>query len=216
MAKSNEHSAPAEDVSRQSAVRCVSLWIVSHLIGAFWGLKVTGLEHLPLRGPVIIASNHVSWWDGPVVIAAAGPERYVRFLSKIELFRTPVLGWFLREVGMVPVDRAKGDVQAIRAAVQMVRRGEMLAVFPEGTRSKAGLPGRPKPGVGFLARESGAPVIAARVRGTERFFRFPRLEVRFGPPMRYEEPAAAASEARAGRKQCHDFAQAVMDRIFAL
>lgn len=196
-------------MSRPPLLRRASQRLIHAFVGAFWGLKVSGLEHVPMRGPVIIASNHVSWWDGPVLILGTGSERYLRFLTKAEIFRVPALGWFLKQVGMLPLDR-KADVSAIRSAVDFLHRDGMLGLFPEGTRSKTGLPGRPKAGVGFLARESGAPVIPARLINTDKSLSFRPFEVRFGPALRFPEIADA------GREQCQAFSQAVMDRIFSL
>jgi 1-acyl-sn-glycerol-3-phosphate acyltransferase len=173
-------------------------------------MKVTGLEHLPETGPYIVASNHISWWDGPMIIIASGPRRYVRFLGKIELFQTPVLGWFMRQVGMIPLNRDKVDVQAIRAAIELVKDGAELALFPVGTRAKPGVVRGPKAGVGLLARETGAPVIPARVIDTDKFLRFHAFEVRFGPPLRYPEGSDG------GRERYLEFAREVMNRISAL
>ncbi|MBI4677094.1 MAG: 1-acyl-sn-glycerol-3-phosphate acyltransferase [Elusimicrobia bacterium] len=202
---------------RPTLVRRLSQAMASALARSFWRLEVKGLENVPREGPLIVASNHVSVCDGPMLTIALGQGRCLRFLAKTELFRVPLLGWWLEEVGNIPVDRGRGDVPAMRAAVEMVRRGGCLGVFPEGTRGVGGAtpgrrPGQPravKPGVGFLARETGARVVPARLVNTDRFPAPHRIEVRFGEPMKFEGDAG-------DRSACQDFAHALMERINTL
>lgn len=173
-----------------------------------WRFKITGLEHVPAQGPVILAGNHVSNLDGPLLAMAAVPTRYLRGLGKKELFQVPILAWFLRNNGYVPLDRS-GDIGAMRWAVELLKSGGCMQIFPEGTRSKDGRPGPPKAGLGFLAGRTGASVVPTHVVNTDRFLRLARLEVRFGPAMRFEgDPADRAA--------CLDFGRRVMERIFAL
>jgi len=179
------------------------------LLFTIWRLKVAGLEHIPRQGAAIVACNHVSNVDPPLVGFCAFPVRSLRYLAKAELFRVPLLGWFLREAGAIVVHRRRADVAAVRAALEVLSRGRCLLIFPEGTRSKDGRPGRPKTGVGFLAGKSGAPVVPARVVNTDRFLSLRRLEVRFGEPLRF-------SGNPADRSQCQAFAHLVMERIFSL
>ena len=179
------------------------------LMMTFWRLQVSGLEHVPERGAFIIASNHISFIDPPLVGWAALPVRSLRYLAKRELFRIPLLGWFMRNVGVIPLDRGRADVGAVRTALEVLGRGRGLLVFPEGTRSKDGQPGRPRGGVGFLAGKSGAPVVPARVVNTDRFFIFRQLTVRFGEPLRFSGDPA-------DRGQCQAFAELVMQRVFSL
>src|SRR5690606_35888516 len=108
-----------------------------------------GIENIPAAGPAIIACNHVSYLDPPLLGSAL--SRPVRFLGKYELFTIPALGAFLRSVQCLPVRRGSLDIRAVRASLAVLRRGEVLGIFPEGTRYKlAGL--RPfYQGVGWLA-----------------------------------------------------------------
>lgn len=190
-------------------IRRVSHKIFYAVVSSVWTLKVKGIENVPTEGPLIIAFNHVSWWDGPIAVVGVGFTRCLRFAGKAELFSIPILGWFLKAVGMFPLNRGKSDVQAIRTAVDLIRQGGSLGLFPEGTRSKTGAIGRPKAGVGFLARETGAPVVPARLINTDKVFRFCPLEVRFGSPIKFEGGAG-------DRAECQAFAQKVMDRIAVL
>jgi len=177
------------------------------LLGAVWGVKVTGLDLVPRSGPLIAAFNHASLLDGPLVSAAIAPARQPRFLGKKELFRYPLLGWFMRNGGAIPLDRGTGDHAAMRAALGILERGGSIALSPEGTRVKPGQVRPPKAGVSFLAAKTGARVVPIHLVGTAEFpCRFP-LEVRFGSPL----PAPAE-----GREAASSFARALMDAIYAL
>ncbi|MDE2038796.1 MAG: 1-acyl-sn-glycerol-3-phosphate acyltransferase [Elusimicrobia bacterium] len=172
------------------------------------GVDVEGLAHLPETGPAIIAAApHTAYLDGPLLAVAAAPRRCVWALTKAEVFKVPVLGRFLRRVGTIALDR-RGDLKAMRAALELLENGGCLLVFPEGTRSKAGAPGRAKAGVGFLAARSRAPVVPARLLGVARFPR-ERLGVRFGAPQRL-------ADGDADRDACQRFADGIMARAILL
>lgn len=179
------------------------------LLRWIWRLKVAGLENLPRQGAAIVACNHVSNTDPPVIGFAAYPVRSLRYLAKVELFRMPVVGWFMPRVGAIPLDRSRSDLTAVRTAVSVLEKGRCLVIFPEGTRYKAGRPGKPKAGVGFLAGKTGVPVVPARIVNSDRFLGLKPLEVRFGPPLRFDGDPA-------DRRQCQDFAHMVMDTVFSL
>lgn len=176
------------------------------------GLSIEGLQNLPASGPLIVAGNHVSVIEGPLVGYAVGRVRLPSFIAKEELFRFPPLAWTLRELGCIPLDRGgRGDVKALRGALTVLGSGGCMIVFPEGTRSKDGKPLKPKAGVGLLARQSGAAVVPVRARNTlsavsgERPYR-----LTFGAPLR------APADPPDPRAADQAFAEAVMAAIFAL
>lgn len=177
------------------------------------GLEVRGLEHLPRSGPVLVAGNHVSLIDGPLVGAVIGRARMPSFMVKREMFAFPPMAWTLRRLGGIPIDRGArgGDLKALRATLGALKAGGCLVVFPEGTRSRDGRPLKPKSGVGLLARLSGAPVVPVRAVNTESAFSGERpFRLSFGPALtapRDPQDARAADQA---------FAEAVMNRIFEL
>ena len=182
--------------------------LVSALAGAVWGLRVTGLARVPRSGPLLVACNHVSLADPPLLAAAIGPARRPRFLGKKELFSYPLVGRFFRAVGGIPLDRSGADLGAMRAALAVLEGGGAVALFPEGTRVHPGQSRAPKLGVSFLSAKTGSPVLPARVVGTSGFPWSRPLEIRFGAPL----PAAKDE----GRLAARAYARSVMDAIESL
>lgn len=146
-----------------------------------WGrMAVTGLEHLPQSGPVLLAGNHDSYWD-PVAVGVAGlGHRQVKALAKSSLWK-PGLGPILTGMGQIPIDRGKGDAGALEQAIAALRAGACIGVFPEGTRSK-GKELRARSGFGRLAQAvPEAEVVCVAITGTTDVARFPkRPEVNVG------------------------------------
>lgn len=142
----------------------VARFLVRIFLYVFCRFRVAGRDNLPDTGPVVLVSNHVSWWD-PVIIACAF-QRRVRFMAKEELFKIPFLGWFLRVIGCVPVRRGKSDRSAIKAALEVLEKGEVLGLFPEGRRSKTGELLKPQGGAAMLALKSGACILPVACLGT--------------------------------------------------
>ncbi len=146
-------------------------------------LRDPGRNLIPASGPVILAANHTSDWDPPVLGIASSRIPY--YMAKAELFRKPLVRRLLTWVGAFPLNRRDADTGAIRTALEILGRGEVLAMFPEGTRSRDGLLRSARPGVSMLARRSGAPVVPTYISGTARPLR--GLTVAFGPPVTPEE-----------------------------
>ncbi len=189
-------------------LRIFSEDLVRGLMTAIWGIKVTGLENVPLEGPLIIACNHVSLIDPPLMSVTVASRRRPFGIGKKELFEKPLLGWWLRNTGNIRLDRSGDATSAMRAALDLLGKGGCLAIFPEGTRVKPGEKRPPKAGVAFLSARSGAPVVPVRVLGTAEFpLRFP-LEVRIGAPL-----APPKSE---DRETGLAYAKSVMESIHSL
>ena len=163
----------------------------------------TGREHArPVRGGLIVASNHRSFLD-PFVVGGCLPwRRPMNYVAKIELFRRPLQGWILSRLGAFPIRRGESDEEAMETARMIVERGGTVCIFPEGTRIRRGTLGEPKRGVGRLALQTGAPVIPTAVIGTENVrrgwrVRPRRVRVRLGRAMTFpqaEEPSPALAE----------------------
>jgi 1-acyl-sn-glycerol-3-phosphate acyltransferase len=160
-------------------------------------LEVSGLEHLPAEGPVLLAGNHDSYWDPIAVGVAARPRRQIHALAKSSLWK-PVLGRILDGMGQIPIERGKGDAHAMDRAIAELRAGACIGIFPEGTRSK-GTELRARSGFGRMAQAvPEARVLCVAITGTTdipRFPKRPRVAIRFFVPAEGglrdgEEPAA--------------------------
>lgn len=166
--------------------------ILPLLLRRLFAFQVTGLEHLPARGPYIVAANHANYLDG-VVLATALPRK-ISFLVMPRVYRaTPLHPYFHDHVGSIPVSLAGPDPGAIRRALRVLEQGGVIGIFPEGPFSQHGRLVRGQPGVALVALRSGVPVVPAGISGTfhalaaRRFF-VPRrvpLGVRFGKPLRF-------------------------------
>jgi 1-acyl-sn-glycerol-3-phosphate acyltransferase len=155
-------------------------------IVAWWGrLEVSGLEVLPADGPLLLAGNHDSYWDPIAVGLAARPVRQIHALAKASLWKVKPVGWVLNGMGQIPIDRGRGDAGAMDRAVEGLRRGICIGVFPEGTRSQ-GAQLRARGGIGRLAEAvPEAQVVCCSIAGTvdvPRFPHRPRVRVRFFRP----------------------------------
>ena len=128
--------------------------------------KIFGIENVPKTGGVIIASNHASYLDPPAVGASTRRTRMTHFMARDTLFVKPLMGAFLRRVCVIPLDRDRVDIKAMKTAIQLLRDGASVALFPEGTRSVDGTLQPPKPGIGFLVAKGGAPVVPVYVHGS--------------------------------------------------
>lgn len=157
---------------------------VCRLIGrSVLRIRVEGLENAPKSGPLIVVANHLSNADPPIVVGWLTPAlgRPMHILAKEALFVGPV-GVFLRANGVTPVRSGGSDVEAYRAARQILDRGDVLCIFPEGTRSYTGLLGEAKLGVAMLASRSDVPILPVGISGTDKFLgrgqRLPRIGAR--------------------------------------
>jgi glycerol-3-phosphate dehydrogenase (NAD(P)+) len=194
------------DRARTRGVNPVLYWVVRAILQPFFHLyfrlRREGREHIPARGPVILAANHRSFLD-PFVIAVMA-RRPIHFVAKKEIFVIhPVITWLLNSLGAFPIDRGASDQQAMATAKAVLERGDAVLMFAEGTRIRPGALGRPKRGVGRLALETGAPVVPVAVHGTEAVrrgwrFRPHKVSIRAGRVLtfpRVERPSPALAGA---------------------
>jgi 1-acyl-sn-glycerol-3-phosphate acyltransferase len=189
--------------TRPSAIYLLIGFLTWPLIRFVFRLRARGVENLPQEGGFVLAANHLSNFDPWPLGMPLLPKRWLRFMGKSELFWPP-LGWILRAGGAFPVRRGEGDLSAIATAVELVRAGEIVVMFPEGTRRKKGLVKKYQPrahtGAARIALTAGAPLVPARIAGTDRLLRVGPFEVVYGPPLplddlREREPREAAQEA---------------------
>jgi 1-acyl-sn-glycerol-3-phosphate acyltransferase len=178
--------------------------------------RITGAENVPRVGPVILASNHVSYLDPPVV--GVGIWRPCAYLAKEELFHHRLFGWYLRKLNAFPVQRGAADRAALKRALEVLEQGMPLVLFPEGTRSEDGELQEPQMGVGMIAYRSGAPVVPAYVEGTGRVlgrsggFHPHPIAVTYGTPLHFQ----AAEGEKPGRAEYEAAARQVMAAIAGL
>jgi 1-acyl-sn-glycerol-3-phosphate acyltransferase len=173
-------------------------------------LRARGVEHLP-EGGFVLAANHTSNFDPWPLGIPLLPKRQLRFMAKSELFN-PVLGPIIRAGGAFKVRRGEGDIEAVRTAVELVKEGEIVVMFPEGTRREKGLRkkhvARAHTGAARIALGARAPLVPAAIKGTDQLSRLGPLRVAFGEPLDLSDleglDVKSASEAATER---------LMDRI---
>ena len=179
--------------------------------GIFLRTKVIGAENIPATGGFILASNHMANWDPPFL--GTFSPRIVNFMGKEELFKNPIMAAICRGLHVFPVKRGAADKAAIKTAVKILKSGERLGIFPEGTRSKTGKLGKAESGVSLIAAMTKAPIIPAAIVNTDKIFsaavKFPRLAVVYGTPIKFEGNAK-------DKEQLANFAQLLMSEIAKL
>jgi 1-acyl-sn-glycerol-3-phosphate acyltransferase len=180
-------------------------WTVCRFIyGTYFRWRVFHPERVPAEGPVILASNHASFVDPPLV--GCGINRTVNYLARESLFRFPGIGWYLRKLSAVPVDRDGGGAAGLRAIMSRLEAGGAILLFPEGTRTSDGKLQPARSGIGLTVIKSEAPVVPVRVFGTfeayGRHMKIPRprrIAVKYGRVMNFEalrEEAKTCSKPR--------------------
>jgi len=176
---------------------------------ALYPMTLENGERVPARGPYIVVANHVNWKDPPAIELTLRVA--IRFMAKQEAFEMLLLGGLLRGIGCFPVRRGEADRRAMVTCLQVLRVGNPLGFFPEGTRSRDDRLHRGHPGIAFLARKSGVPILPVGVTGTsEAKLRRSDIRVRVGEPFQLD---SLGLDARATEQ---DVADAIMRRVAAL
>ena len=185
----------------------LSRLIAGPFLHGLWRPRVVGAEHIPDTGGAILASNHLSVMDS--VFLPLMLKRPVTFAAKSEYFTSKrpglrLMGLYLRATGQLSVDRAgsRAAQEMLERALALLRGGELFGIYPEGTRSPDGRLYRARPGVAWLALNSGLPVIPVAMIGTDRVLppgravpRLGRVEIRIGKPLTFDDFAGAGHEA---------------------
>jgi 1-acyl-sn-glycerol-3-phosphate acyltransferase len=195
------------------------VWTFSRFAYRFYfGWRVFNRERVPLTGPVILAANHASFLDPPLV--GSGVKRAIFYLARESLFEVPGLNWLLPRINAVPVDRDGGGAKGLKAILDRLLAGEGIVLFPEGTRTRDGQLQPARSGIGLTVIKSGAPVVPVRLFGTReaygRHMRIPlprRVMVKYGRRMDFLE---LREEAKTCSKQrLREIYQQVADEIMA-
>jgi 1-acyl-sn-glycerol-3-phosphate acyltransferase len=184
-------------------------WVLFRLFFAVcYRWEVEGKEHIPDQGPLVVCPNHIHNLDPPLVGAAM--NRKVHFMAKEELFRIPVLAQIISRLGAFPVRRGASDRNAFKKAMQILQEGKVLAIFPEGTRSRSGRLGKAHPGAALIALKGNANVVPAAIIGPYRLFG--KIRIVFGPPFRLDCPPDSKINSELLREQ----SARIMEKIEAL
>lgn len=173
----------------------VLLWLIAHIFGRF---RVSGRQHIPRTGPVLIVANHLIWYD-PILLGIIFPRR-LWFMAKIEIFRVPVVGFFARLTGQIAVHRGESDRAALEKALIYLRDGKAVTIFPEGAVAQHERLLQAHTGVAMLALRSGVPILPVAHTGTRRLFFgrrgwFPRVDVCIGEPYVPQVPIGISRKA---------------------
>ncbi len=194
------------------------LWMLTRAVGrVFLSYRTRGAEHVPTTGGVVLAANHASYADIPLL--GCGVRRRLFYLGRANLFPYPVIGRLLRALGWIPLKTGRWDRQAFRAAAELLKAGKAVVIFPEGTRTLDGALQPGKPGIGVLVAEARCPVVPVYLRGTYQVLptgaswvtRHP-VEVSFGESMDFHE----ACREYQGKALYQHISQTVMARIAEL
>lgn len=168
------------------------------LLLAMFRVRLLGVENIP-QGGAVLSGNHASYGD-PVLLWCAAP-RHVHFMAKSELWETGWIGWALDNLWAFPIKRGEADRASIQTATELLKRGEFVGIFPEGTRNKEGM-GEAQQGAAFIAMRAGVPIVPIGIEGTDRIkpkgsvlMHFPRVTLSFG------QPVSADDFADLGRKE---------------
>jgi 1-acyl-sn-glycerol-3-phosphate acyltransferase len=187
--------------------RAARVLLTMPLLGIY-RFRAIGVDNVPAQGPVILAPNHFSFFDHFFIAALL--RREVQFMAKSQLFRPPVLDFILSHGGSFPVRRGQRDDEAFITAHTILRHGGTVLMYAEGGRSRTKRMGDPKPGLGRLVLESGAPVVPIAIHGSQyvreakRGRISPKVTVQYGDPIAYEQVAHPT----------RDQSQAVANEVF--
>ena len=181
------------------------------LCKTYYKVEYQGLENLDRTGGIIIAPNHVTALD-PLFIAMA-TNRRLHYIAKYELFEKAIPNYILTHFNAFPIVRGRGDMRAINYAIEIIRRGEGLCIFPEGTRSKNGIPQQAKSGIGYMARHTGSDVIPTAIYIENLQKKGSKIIVKFGKAIKNSDLGFTEG----GKNKEHKIAAAmIMDEITKL
>ena len=175
----------------------------------FLDFEVVGLDRIPRKGPLIVACNHISFWDPPLV--GAHLPREMHFVAKAELFHNPLFGALIRSYNSIPIQRGAKARSGLRGAEEVLSAGGAVLIFPEGTRNKSGELLAPRAGVGRLAAVTRTPVAPACITGSNQIRRSMRRQVKVR--VTFGSPVMPPSSVQGERDEVRDFARRIMETI---
>ena len=206
--KGFDYSVEIKDTKTYEKLRPVGKSLISKL----YKVEYVGVENIPENGGFILASNQIDALD-PVFIGLGMEKRQLHFMGKKELFENPIVKKFLTKLNGFPIVRGSADSDALNYAIRVVKEGNILGIFPEGTRSKDYKPARAKSGVAMIAHEAKAPVLPVSVYNSDEMKKKSKITVRFGELIPYENLGMSEEATREETKAC---AKMIMSEIVKL
>jgi 1-acyl-sn-glycerol-3-phosphate acyltransferase len=174
----------------------------------FHRISFVGRENIPAEGPVLIYANHPSAFD--MFLIAARIKRKVHFMAKAELFANPFLAYIFRGLGAFPVHRGKGDAGSVKSAISLLKQGQVVGIFPEGTRTRKKAPERRKGGAALIAYHTDAPILPVALDG--HYHIFCKMRIVYGKPFHLQKPISGKPD----REALYAATSDIIDRIYAL
>lgn len=194
-----------------------SRFVVGGVLGLLTRWEIRGAERAPRSGGLIVASNHISFWDPPLVGCAF--PRELHFLAKEELFRTPGLGFVIRKLNAIPIRRGVADLSGLSRALDVLKQNQVLLMFPEGSRMRDAELHPARPGVGMMAVQANVPILPCYISGSNRPRRWltgSRVRIWFGPLRVWQDLVTPESDLAPGRALYQQVGDAVMREIAIL
>jgi 1-acyl-sn-glycerol-3-phosphate acyltransferase len=186
------------------------VFITKIFLGIFYRVKIINQRNVPEKGPVLLFSNHIGELD--MFLIGFKIKRWVYWMAKEELFRIPLIGIFIHLLGAFPVRRGKGDAASVKTALELLRKGHVVGVFPEGTRRK----GKNKKsvtakgGAAMLAVKSGAPILPVALKGDYKLFS--TIKVIFGKPFSLD----IEENKKYNKEELREMSSNIMNSIYSL
>lgn len=157
--------------------------IIRFFMRIMFRIRIVGKENIPKEGACIICPNHKSYCDPPLVVAFN--KRHINMIAKKELYKNPILAWLGKVFDVFPVERDGKDIEAVKHSLKVLKSGEILGIFPEGTRHGMEKGIKPKSGAISMAMKAGVPIVPAGIKGEYKFFR--KVIITYGEPIYYEK-----------------------------
>lgn len=192
--------------------RAIMIFIMRIYCGIVYRIKIEGMENLPKEGNTIICSNHVHMLDSISLVIRFKTKRMIRVMAKEELFKNKIAAWAFRKAGAFPIKRGKGDTEALEVAKDYINRGDMLLMFPEGTRNGLDKGLKMKKGAAILALSTNSVIVPIGIKGNYK--PFTKVRIRIGKPITLENYTTGAEELNP--REIVDLTNRMKDEIIAL
>lgn len=191
-------------------MKIIARVILNIFFGLFFRVKVYGRENVPEKGGLLLCANHLGNLDVPLI--GYKNKRVIHYMTKIEMFKNPIVSFIIKKLGAFPIKRGVVDVEAIKTAINLLEAGNIVGIFPEGTRllKNKGKKIKVKPGAAMLAIKSGVPILPVAVQCNYRLFS--KVIIRFGKPFTLD----LEKDKKYTTEEMSEISQGIMDKIYSL